>query len=155
MQHRKTLSSLAVSALLVAAIAAPVATAMPIDPRQRDMHASTVEKSAAPKQDLRTEAAAEKSRTPVNPQTNAPIAKQDLRTEAAADPSRAPELPAGLPTWPLNPKPIVPVSQEPVADGDGGGVDWQVPVFAAIGALLLAGGLAVAGTRYRATHAAS
>jgi hypothetical protein len=129
MKHRKTLSSLAAAALLVAAIAVPVASAMPIDDaRQKDMHASTVVKPADP--------------------------FQDRRSEAAADPTRAPELPVGLPTWPVDPKPITPVSQAPVADGDDGGIDWQVPVIAAIGALLLAGGLVAAGTRYRATHAA-
>jgi hypothetical protein len=150
MQHRKTFSSLALTGLLVAAIAAPVASAMPIDNvRQQDMHASTVQK---PADDLRGENAA--GAGSITPQTKTPSVG-DLRSENAADPSRAPEAPVGMPTWPVDPQPLTPAAPEPVADGDGGGVDWQVPVFAAIGALLLAGGLVLAGTRYRATHAAS
>jgi hypothetical protein len=94
--------------------------------RQLDMYASTVDKPEGP--------------------------KSDLRSENAADPSRAPEPPVGLPTWPLDPKPLTPVPAEPVADDGDGGVDWQVPALIA-GALLLLGGLGVAGTRYRTRHA--
>jgi hypothetical protein len=153
MQHRKTLAG--VVALVSAAIAAPAATAMPIDEaRQADMHASTVQKPAAQKQDLRSEAAAEASKTPLNPQTTTPIAQGDLRSEAAADTTRAPETPVGLPTWPMEPKPIVPVSQEPVATGggDGDGIEWPLAGFVIAGALLLGGTLGVAGTRYRVSH---
>jgi hypothetical protein len=164
MSYRNTLSSVAVAALLVAA-SGPVASAMPIDgpqhsaqagaerkdPRQLDMHASTVQK-ATPKDDLRTEAAAEGSSTPVKPQTGTPIAKGDLRSEAAADPSRAPEAPVGMPTWPVDPKPIVPVSPEPVATGGGDGIEWPLSGIVVAGALLLGGTLGVAGTRYRVSH---
>jgi hypothetical protein len=158
MQERKTLSVLA-AVLLTLAIAAPAATAMPADPL-------TPQPS---KQDLRGEASAGQSDSAVNPQTKTPAAqldmhastvkapepaKMDLRSEAAVDPTRAPDPPVGMPTWPVDPQPITPVDQQPVADGDGGGVDWQIPVIAIVGSLLLLGGLAVAGTRYRATHAA-
>jgi hypothetical protein len=80
-------------------------------------------------------------------------APQDLRGEASADQSRAPEAPVGLPTWPLHPEPVTPAEQQPVADGDGGGVDWPVPTLA-IGGVLLLAGIALAGTRYRAARAA-
>jgi len=163
MQHRK---SILVVPLLMAAIAAPaVAAAMPQgtggypfkapgpasieqQAKQQDMHASTVHKPAAAQQDLRSEAAADSSR--------APAAGQDLRTEAAADGTRAPEPPPGLPTWPLNPQPLPPVSHEPVATGggDGDGVDWPIAIIAMAGALLLGGTLGVAGVRYRVGHAA-
>lgn len=158
MQERKTLSVLA-AMLLTMAIAAPAATAMPADPLTQQ----------SSQEDRRGENAAGQSDSAVNPQTQTPAAqldmhastvtapapaKTDLRSEAAADPTRAPEPPVGMPTWPVDPQPITPVQQQPVADGDGGGVDWQIPAIAIIGSLLLLGGLAVAGTRYRTTHAA-
>jgi hypothetical protein len=155
MQERKTRSGLVVAALIAAAIGAPVATAMPA--------VDTYKPSTA--QDLRGEASTEQPGTPVSPQTQTPAAqldmhastvqkpapeKQDLRSEAAADPTRAPAPPVGLPTWPLDPRPLAPpVAQQPVADGDGGGVDWQVPGLAIVGSLLLIGGLVIAGARYR------
>jgi hypothetical protein len=146
MQHRKRMSSLAIVPLLAAAIAAPAATAQPID-----MHGSTVQKPAAAQQDLRSEAATGAS-SPVSRQNQDP--GQDLRSEASADTSRAPRPAAGVPTWPASPKPITPVSQQPVADvgGDGGGIDWPVSLLAIAGALLLAGSLGVAGKRYRTNH---
>ena len=162
MSHRKTLSSLAVAGLLAAA-AAPVASAMPIDEplrpmtagavlkdaAQLDMHASTVVKPEAGKQDLRSEATIDT--TPLNPQTHSPAAQQDLRTEAAADKSPAPEAPVGLPTWPIDPEPIVPVSNEPVATTGGGddGIEWPLSGILLAGALLAGGTLGVAGVKYR------
>jgi hypothetical protein len=158
MQERKTMSVLA-AALLTLAIAAPAATAKPADPVTQQKF----------QEDRRGEAAAAQSDSAVNPQTKTPAAqldmhastvtapapaKTDLRTEAAVDPTRAPEAPVGMPTWPVDPQPITPVAQQPVADGDGGGVDWQIPVIAIVGSLLLLGGLAVAGSRYRTSHAA-
>jgi hypothetical protein len=154
MPDRKTLSGLLAATLVVAATAAPAAQAVPVD----------AQKPASAQQDLRTEASAGQSGSALSPQTKTPAAqldmyastvekpspaKQDLRSEAAADPARAPEPPLGLPTWPADPKPIAPVTTQPVADGDGGGVDWQVPVLAIVGSLLLLGGAAVLGTRYR------
>lgn len=150
MSHRKTLSSLAVAALLVATSAVPVASAMPIDPRQRDMHASTVQKQAQ-KQDLRSEAAVERSETPVRPQTHTPVAKQDMRSEAAADPKPA-SPPVGLPTWPVDPEPIVPVSDEPVATVGGDGIEWPLSGVLIAAALLLGGTLGIVATRYRVGH---
>jgi hypothetical protein len=145
MSHRKILIAVPLVAL---AIAAPAAQAMPADPRQLDMHASTVQKPEPQKQDLRTEAAADAS---VRPQTGAPSAVQDLRTEAVAD--KAPETPVGLPVWPRDPQPIVPVSHEPVATGGGDGVEWPLSGILIAAALLLGGTLGVAGTRRRMSHA--
>jgi hypothetical protein len=140
-----------VVALAALAITAPVATAMPIDAHARqDLRGSAEPAPAALNSRTKTPAAQRDmyASTVVKPAPQ----KQDLRSEVAADPSRAPEPPVGLPTWPLDPRPITPVEQQPVADGDGGGADWQVPAFAIIGSLLLIGGLGLAGTRYRAAR---
>jgi hypothetical protein len=161
MSHRKTLSGLFVAPLLVAAIAAPTASAMidePLRPttagavledaRQLDMHASTVVKPEAQKQDLRGEATID---TVVLPQTHSPAPAQDLRGEAAAD-KPAPKTPVGLPTWPLDPKPIVPVANAPVATTTGGGddgIEWPLSGILLAGALLLGGTIGVAGAHFR------
>jgi hypothetical protein len=145
MSHRKTLASLLAAPLVVAAIAAPAAPAMPVDVRQLDMHASTV-KAPAAQQDLRSEATIGK--TPVSPQTRSPVAQQDLRTEAAADkPAAAP--PVGLPTWPAYPTPLPRVAHEPVATGGDDGIEWPLSGILLAGALLLGGTLGVAGAQFR------
>ena len=153
MQHRKTLSGLIVAPLVIAAIAAPTASAVPADARQLDMYASTVQKAEAAKQDLRSENAADSSRVPVAPQTTAPAPQQDLRSEATADKSPVPAPPIGLPVWPRNPEPLAPVSQAPVATGVGDdGIEWPLSGIVIAAALLLGGTLGVAGTRYRVSH---
>jgi hypothetical protein len=126
MKNRKTLSSVAATALLVTAIAVPVASAMPADPISEW---STEEKSTD--------------------------AFQDRRSEATADPTRAPEPPVGLPTWPLNPEVLTPpASDEPVTtvSDDGDGLEWPLSGILIAGSLLLGGTLGVAGTRYRVSH---
>ena len=151
MSHRKTLSGLFVAPLLVAAIAAPTASAMPMqEALQKDMHASTVVKPDAQKQDLRGEATIDA--TGQNPQTHTPSV-QDLRGEAAAD-KPAPEAPVGLPTWPVDPKPIVPVTQAPVATtGGDDGIEWPLSGIVIAGALLFGATVGSAGTRRRLSHA--
>lgn len=91
---------------------------------------------------------------PPTPDHSGATAKQDLRSENAADPSRAPKTPAGVPSWPVNPRPLTPpVSQPTVADtGDGGDVEWPVAALAMAGTLLLGGGMGVAATRRRIGH---
>jgi hypothetical protein len=94
---------------------------------------------------------------PIDPSSTSPqrepMTQQDRRGEAAADTSRAPESPAGLPTWPVDPKPVTPISQPTVADsGDGGDVDWPVAALAMAGTLLLGGGMGVVATRRRIGH---
>jgi len=157
MQDRSRFARLAVTALVAAAVAAPAtATAMPVPddglrstpyvPGSAAMYASSVHRQPAVHQELRTEGSIPASRAAFQ----ARKAKLDLRTEAAADPSRAPEPPVGLPTWPLDPKPIVPAAPQPVAtDGDGIDIEWPIAALALAGALALGGGLAFAGTRLR------
>ena len=170
MQSRK---SILVVPLLMGAIAAPaVATAMPegnggypftpsytvAQARQIDMHASTVHKPASPKQDLRSEAAADSSRTPATAVSHTVYNGRDLRTEAATDGTRAPASPPGLPNFPTNTKPLAPPAHEPVATtggGDGDGIDWPIAIIAMAGALFLGGTVGVAAARSRVGHAAS
>lgn len=176
--RRKMISRLVLATLLASAGAAPVAASMPVDDTafysskayapsaaQMDMHASTVKPPAAASQDLRTEASMAPSRATVRASVvkpdlrtegaiapsravaHASVVKSDFRTEAAAAPSRAP---VGMPTWPVNPKPIAPPAPQPVAaDGDGGGFEWPIAVLA-LGALVLGGGVMIAGHRLRA-----
>jgi len=159
MQDRKKLSRLAIAGLLAVAVGVPTATAagMPIDSTRyvsqqdvlatTDMHASTVQAPAAPKQDLRSENAIAPSRAAaVHPRGVMP----DLRGEFAADPEPAPGTPAGLPTWPVDPKPIAPVVAQPV-DGDGNGIDIEWPIAALLlsGALVLGSALTFAAKRVR------
>ena len=148
MQHRKRLSVLGIAPLLAAAIAVPAATAQPIDP-------GVAQAVTSGQQDLRGEAATSGARAPVA--RDSVVSAQDLRSEASADTSRAPKTAPGAPTWPVNPKPLTPVSQQPVADGigDADGIDWPLSVLALFGSLLLGGSLGVAGMRYRTarTHA--
>jgi hypothetical protein len=161
MLDRGKFAGMIVGTLVAAALLAPVASAQPIleqghqytskayAPKSAamDMHASTVVAAAAPKQDLRTEGA---SRTTV---THTEVLPGDLRSENSADPSRAPEAPVGLPTWPLDPKPIVQPAPQTVATdgGDGIDVDWPIALIALFGAAAVGGGLAIAGRRMR-TH---
>ena len=148
MQYPKRLSVLVTAPLLAAAIATPAAMAQPIDP-------GVFHTAAGVQQDLRGEAATGGARAPVA--RHSVVSAQDLRSEASADTSRAPKTAPGAPTWPVNPKPLTPVSQQPVADGiaDGDGIDWPLSVLALFGSLLLGGSLGVAGMRYRTarTHA--
>ena len=75
---------------------------------------------------------------------------QDLRTPDQVDGSKVDRrCRPGMPTWPVNPQPIVqqPVAttSTPVADGDG--IDGGVLIALGGGALLVAGGLGLAGRK--------
>lgn len=75
---------------------------------------------------------------------------QDLRSPDQVDGATVDRpTPAGMPTWPSNPRPIpnrfVATTNAPVADGDG--VDGGVLIALGGGALLLVGGLGVAGRK--------
>ena len=129
MSHRKTLSRLTIASLAAAALAAPAATAMAADPaatkdpRQMDMHASTVKKPESAHQDMRGEA-------------------------ASGAPLRHPRL-AGPPTWPEHPQPINRAPAPLTGGGDGGGDD-DVPVpLLIVGGALLLGGMTVTAVRLR------
>ena len=133
------LSRLLIVTLTAAAVAAPAAVAMPIDPTgPSDAAQVSAEPSVA--QDLRGEAAAGT--------TAAPKSGQDLRSEVTKDPTRAP-LP-GPPTWPVNPQ-VIATPNEPVpADGgDGGGIEAPLVALIIAGVLALGGGLTVAALRQR------
>jgi hypothetical protein len=156
MKARRKITRLAIATLLATAAAAPpVATAMPVkdagytskayapSAATMDIHASTVKPPAAAGQDLRSEGSIPAS------SRQASVVQSDLRTEAAADPSRAPKNPVGMPTWPVDPQPLTPPAQQPVASvSDGGDFEWPIAVLA-LGALMLGGGVLLAGHRLR------
>ena len=152
MQVHSKIARMAVASMAAAAVAAPTASAMPMQDvaAARDMHASTVVQAARGAGDRRGEG----SITSLRPQTGGHVATADLRTEAAKGPSTSPAPPAGLPTWPADPKPIVPAPAEPVAatDGDGGTIEWPTALLIAAGALALAGGLAAMVHQQRAAQ---
>jgi hypothetical protein len=75
---------------------------------------------------------------------------QDLRAPDQVDGSTVDrQTPAGMPTWPTNTQPIpnriVATTKTPVADGDG--VDGGVLIAIGGGALLLVGGIGLAGRK--------
>ncbi len=76
----------------------------------------------------------------------------DLRSESAKGP-RSSTAPAGLPTWPLDPKPIVPPAPEPApvaATGSGdGSFDWPPAGLIAGGIVALAGAALLARQQLR------
>jgi hypothetical protein len=172
--HRRILHRLALASLAALCIGAPVASAGPIDPvgtgttttqdpRQQDMHASTVQKSDAVGvvRDARGESAAGGGTT------DKVVVVRDARGESAVGggttggtaggPVREPRV-QGPPTWPENPTSLPQPEQQPVASGDGDdiGIDLPVALLILAGTLALGGGLAVAGMKARAhtTHAA-
>ena len=143
--HRRILHRLALASLAALCIGAPVASAAPIDPpgtgattqdpRQQDMHASTVQKpdKVVVVRDARGESAAGGG------------------TTRPARPVREPRV-QGPPTWPENPTSLPQPEQQPVATGDGDdiGIDLPVALLILAGTLALGGGLAVAGMKARA-----
>jgi hypothetical protein len=100
---------IAAAALTALALFVPAATAMPADPRQLDMHASTVHKPATTQRDLRSADARDAA---VTPQTGTPASGQEFRTPDAVDAGRKP-------AEPLDPQPIAaPVDAAPVSGDD-------------------------------------
>jgi len=166
MQVNRKLRSTVVATVAALAVGAPAASAVPLydgHPPLRatgeaydvnretgayipasasaDMHASTVTErpyeTTVTATDLRTEAA----KSPIESQIDrGDVVVADVRTEAAKDPA-GPTPPVGMPTWPVDPKPIVPAAPEPVSATDDGNdpVDWPL-----VG-LILAGTAAMAG----------
>ena len=174
MQVRKQLPQSVLAAVVAVVVAAPVAGAVPMydgHPPHRatseaydvnretgayipaappaDMHASTVAPPALDTEivagDLRTEAAKSPIESPLVVKDELP-AGGDLRSEAAKGPD-TPTPPVGMPTWPVDPKPIVPAGPEPVAatDGDGGSFDWPLAGLIAGGAIALLGAALIGG----------
>ena len=76
----------------------------------------------------------------------------DLRSESAKGP-RISTPPAGLPTWPLDPKPIVPPAPEPApvvaTDSGDGSFDWPPAGLIAGGIVALAGAALLARQQLR------
>jgi hypothetical protein len=90
------------AALAALAIAAPAASATPTDPRQLDMHASTVHKPAAPQQDLRSPDAQDAARPTPPADITAALAQERYYSSYG------------------EPEPITPPASAPTADtGDG------------------------------------
>jgi len=148
MPNRRNVLRLAIASLLAAAVCAPTATAKPIydGAFKSKADTSTVKKPRSTIQIDKVPGA----RPPVSEFEAPQAAPPDLRSENTADPSRAPAPPAGLPTWPAYPQPLVPRLPQPVAaDGNGDGIDWPIAALILAGALAL-GGVAVAGQRLRA-----
>jgi hypothetical protein len=169
MTHRSILSRLAITSLAVALLATAPASAMPTDPqgtaakdpRQQDMHASTVqtpkENAGRTVQDARGEAAAGSSAQ--TPKEKAGRTVQDARGEAAAGggtgstgPVSKPAL-QGPPTWPAYPTPLPlprPAPQPIATDGgDDIGLDLPVALLILAGTLAVGGGMAFAATKGR------
>ena len=148
MQVRKSISRIAIATMVAAAVAVPTAGAMPsegvvygsaaYEAEQQDMHASTVQKPESSAGDRRGEGSIDGSRA------QADVSKADYRTEAAKGPSTS-TPPVGMPTWPVDPKPIVaaPADAVTATDGDGGTIDWPITLLIAAGAVALAGALAL------------
>jgi len=159
MQVRKRITQITVATLAAATVAVPTAGAMPAEGvvygssayavEQQDMHASTVQRPERSAGDLRGEAASAGSRTPAP----ADVVKADHRTEAAKGPSTV-TPPPGLPTWPVDPKPIVsaPAHAVTTADSDDGSIDWPIALLIAAGGLALAGALVLMAQQVRRTQ---
>jgi hypothetical protein len=158
MSYRRNLSRLGVASLLVAAVSAPAASAMPADPQttvdtasapvyvmppsksdaaQLDMHASTVHKPKPATADLRSENA----KDPIAPETPKPVGVNARRP-----------LP-GPPVYSTSTDVIALPKQQPVATtgGDGGDIEWPIAAISIAGALLIGGGIGAVGYRHRAT----
>ncbi len=159
MQVRKSIARIAVATMVAATVATPTASAMTSGvvygsteyaAEQQDMHASTVHKPASSAGDRRGEGSIAGSRA----QAQAGVVKADHRTEAAKGPQMS-TPPAGLPTWPADPKPIAPAPADVVTatDGDGGAVDWPIIALIAAGAVTLAGALVLLVHQSRRTPA--
>ena len=125
-------------ALAAALIAPAAAQAQPAD-----MHASTAQAIAAERaqsqhaQDLRSPDARDAARPAVAPR---PIG-QDLRSPDVRDLATRQTPPAGQPTWPVDPQPIVAPASQTVSHDDGSPVP-VVPIVAAALLVLLAAQIA-------------
>jgi hypothetical protein len=153
MQVGKQISRLALAAILASAVVAPVAGAVPVyDGQSYDVNRTTGEYTPAGAaqddvtapvgSDLRSEGA----KSPlVSRAKKSAAAGSDLRGESAKGPGIS-TPPPGLPTWPLNPTPIVTAGPQPVAatDTGDGSFDWPLAGLIAGGVIALAGAALVA-----------
>jgi hypothetical protein len=159
MPNRRNLSRLAVVSLLVAAVSAPAASAMPADP------VTTTDPATAPAYPTPT-AKSEKSAAQQNMHASTvhkPVPTgQDVRGEYAKDPSIAPQTkaPVVVDTKPLPGPPVFPTTTDVLSppketvtttDGDGGDIEWPVAAISLAAAMLIGGGLGAAAHRMRAS----
>jgi len=139
MTSRTIPTKIAAVAALALALAAPAASA-----RGADESAAT---GAQAKQDLRSPDARDAATRAQSPAATAP--KQDLRSPDARDAARPnpTAVAPGQPTWPVNPKPITPVT---VTAPDGGGGIGTAPLLGLItGGIVLIGGAGAVAIRSR------
>ena len=142
MTRTHTLVRTLAAALAITAIAAPAAAAKPVDLRTPDAQDAV----SYPSPNARgTDVAAPDQQAP------APVARQDRRSPDAADPPVTPRPVPGLPTWPLNPQPLTPVSAQAIEDD---GTPWLTVGLIAGAVLALAGTAAMAGRIRRRIHRA-
>jgi hypothetical protein len=153
MQAGKQISRLALAAIIATAVVAPTAGAAPVYGGQSyDVNRTTGEYMPATAaqddvtapvgSDLRSEGA----KSPIVSRVDKPaVVGSDMRGESAKGPGIS-TPPPGLPTWPLNPTPIVPAAPQPVAatDTGDGSFDWPLAGLIAGGVIALAGAALVA-----------
>jgi hypothetical protein len=151
MKAGKQIPRLALATIIATAVVAPVASAAPVYGGQSyDVNRTTGEYMPATAaqddvtapvgSDLRSEGA----KSPIVSRVEPPaVTGSDLRGESAKGP-RMSTPPAGLPTWPLNPTPIV--APQPVAatDTGDGSFNWPLAGLIAGGVIALAGAALVA-----------
>ena len=139
MSKGKQISRLALAAIVATAVAGPVSAQAQQAYDVNQMTGAYTPATTAGA-DLRTES----TKSPIVSQLKAKEARTsaglDLRSESAKGP-RTSTPPPGLPTWSLNPRPIVPVIPEPAATADSGdgSIDWPPAGLIAGGLIALAG----------------
>jgi hypothetical protein len=148
MQVGKQISRLALAAIVATAVVAPVAGAVPVyDGQSYDVNRTTGEYTpagAAQGKPVGSDLRSEGAKSPIVSRVEKPaVVGSDLRGESAKGPGIS-TPPPGLPTWPLNPTPIV--APQPVAatDTGDGSFDWPLAGLIAGGVIALAGAALVA-----------
>ncbi len=142
MTRTHTLNRVLAAALAITAIAAPAAAAKPVDLRAPDARDAVF---YAPPNARGTDVGAPDQQAP------APVARQDRRSPDAADPIVTSRPVPGLPTWPLDPQPLTPVSAQALEDD---GTPWPTVGLIAGAVLALAGTAVTAGRIRRRIHRA-
>lgn len=145
MQVSKQVPRLVLAAIVAAAVAGPVTAQAQ---QAYDVNQVTGEYTQAGKAEVGSDLRTESAKSPIVSDLkvrHAPVVS-DLRSESAKGP-RVSTPPAGLPTWPLDPKPIAPTAPKvaPVAatDADDGSFDWPAGLIVG-GIVVLAGGVLLA-----------
>ena len=153
MQAGKQISRLALAAIIATAVVAPTAGAVPVyGGHAYDVNRTTGEymPAAAAQDDVTarvgSDLRSEGAKSPIVSRAETSVATgSDMRGESAKGPGVS-TPPAGLPTWPLDPTPIVTPAAQPVAatDTGDGSFDWPLAGLIAGGVIALAGAALVA-----------